>query len=96
MADETPPTQVAANAPGPAPAPITKNPWYAPTITPKGDYDEGIFGLSVRGILTSMIIGTICAICLKAAFQEKPIVLDINLVAFGMLTLGFYFGKTSK
>ena len=55
-------------------------------LNSNNDYDEGIFGLSVRGILTSIIVLTVCGL----AICKIPI--DETLKAALFITLGFYFG----
>jgi len=52
--------------------------------------ESQIFGVSIRGWLALMIIGTVCYMSVMIKTVIEP------LYSMSMLALGFYFGQATK
>jgi hypothetical protein len=52
--------------------------------------DSRLFGISLRGWLTLMVVGTICGLAVVQIEVKEP------LYSIGALTVGFYFGQKTK
>ena len=59
------------------------------------------FGISIRGWLATMVLGTVCAMSIAQAavaiLKQENFMIEEPLYSLAVATLGFYFGqKTNK
>lgn len=59
----------------------------APAPTGPRSRESHIMNVSVRGIITMGVVGTICAMAMRAIKVEEP------LYSISFLCLGYYFGQ---
>jgi uncharacterized membrane protein len=63
--------------------------------TNPGD-ESSIFNISVRAVITVMLVGCVCAVCTWGAISSRDFEVHEPMYSLVMLTVGFFFGQKPK